>query len=57
MSLVQINDIFLCNIMNRDLLLLVGVIAELDRLHLTWASNANVQLGNEVSLTSSNTPQ
>lgn len=57
MSLMRINDIFLCNIMNRDLLLYVGVIAELDRLQINQGSNANVQNSYQLNLTSSSTPQ
>lgn len=57
MSLMRINDIFLCNIMNRDLLLYVGVIAELDRLQINQGSNANVQNCHQLNLTSSSAPQ
>lgn len=57
MSLMRINDIFLCNIMNRDLLLYVGVIAELDRLQINQGSNANVQNSYQLNLTSSSAPQ
>ena len=57
MSLMRINDIFLCNIMNRDLLLYVGVIPELDRLQINQGSNANVQNCHQLNLTSSSAPQ
>lgn len=57
MSLMRINDIFLCNIMNRDLLLYVGVIAELDRLQINQGGNANVQNCHQLNLTSSSAPQ
>jgi hypothetical protein len=53
MSLMQISDIFLCDIMNKDLLLYVGVIAELDRLHLAQGGNANVQVHCQIDLTGS----
>lgn len=53
MSLTNINDIFLCNIMNRDLLLYVGVIAELDRAQLNKSHDANSQSNNQVNLTDS----
>jgi len=57
MSLMQINDIFLCNIMNKDLLLYVGVIAELDRLQINQGSNANVQNPCQLNLTTSSNSQ
>ena len=57
MSLMQINDIFLCNIMNKDLLLYVGVIAELDRLQINQGSNANVQNPCQLNLTTSSSSQ
>ena len=57
MSLMQINDIFLCNIMNRDLLLYVGVIAELDRLQINQGGNANVQNSCQLNLTTSSNSQ
>jgi hypothetical protein len=57
MSLMQINDIFLCDIMNKDLLLYVGVIAELDRLQINQGSNANVQNPCQLNLTTSSNSQ
>jgi hypothetical protein len=57
MSLMQINDIFLCDIMNKDLLLYVGVIAELDRLQINQGSNANVQNPCQLNLTTSSSSQ
>ena len=57
MSLMQINDIFLCDIMNKDLLLYVGVIAELDRLQINQGSNANVQNLCQLNLTTSSNSQ
>jgi len=53
MSLMQINDIFLSRIMNRDLLLYVGVVAELDRLTLNKSGNVNSQSNNQSNLSSS----
>ena len=57
MSLMQINDNFLCDIMNKDLLLYVGVIAELDRLQINQGSNANVQNPCQLNLTTSSNSQ
>ena len=57
MSLICINDIFLCDIMNKDLLLYVGVIAELDRLQINQGSNANVQNSCQLNLTTSSNSQ
>jgi hypothetical protein len=53
MSLMQINDIFLSRIMNRDLLLYVGVVAELDRLTLNKSGNVDSQSNNQSNLSSS----
>jgi hypothetical protein len=57
MSLMQINDIFFLIIMNKDLLLYVGVIAELDRLQINRGSNANVQNPCQINLTTSSSNQ
>jgi hypothetical protein len=57
MSLMQVNDIFFLIIMNKDLLLYVGVIAELDRLQLNHGSNANVQNNCQLNLTTSSNSQ
>jgi hypothetical protein len=57
MSLMQINDIFFLIIMNKDLLLYVGVIAELDRLQINRGSNANVQNNCQLNLTTSSSSQ
>jgi hypothetical protein len=54
---MQVNDIFFLIIMNKDLLLYVGVIAELDRLQINHGSNANVQNNCQLGLNSSSAPQ